>query len=276
MSQPSPHQPSDQPYGAPGQPPQHYGHGGQPGGYPGGYPGPPMQPGHQPGPPAQQVYYAQPPARKKPTQPVTWTLLGINVAFFIAIYTVPGFLEDVVLTYSLTKTEPWRLITSAFVHFGILHMGLNMVALVLLGRPLEQVFGKVQYLVLYLASALGGSALFLLFTQAMPNPALETAAGGASGAIFGMFGALVVLQRYGIVRAGNLIPILGLNLALSFLLPGISWEAHVGGLIIGAGVAWALIRGRKRETTTRQMWLEVGTIVVLVVATIIARYTVLA
>ena len=198
------------------------------------------------------------------------------MAFFIAIYTVPGFLENVVLTYTFTRTEPWRLITSAFVHFGILHMGLNMVALVLLGRPLEQVFGKVQYLVLYLTAALGGSALFLLFAQPMPNPYQETAAGGASGAIFGLFGALVVLQRYGIVRAGNLIPVLGLNLALSFLLPNIGWQAHIGGLIIGAGVAWAFIRGRRRETTTPQMRLEVGLIVALVVATIIARYTLLA
>lgn len=226
-----------------------------------------------PYPPQQQVPQLQ---RSKPTYPVTWTLLGINVAFFIAIYTVPGFLEDVVLTYTRTRTEPWRLITSAFVHFGIIHMGLNMVALVLLGRPLEQVFGKVQYLVLYLTAALGGSALFLLFAQPMPNPYAETAAGGASGAIFGLFGALVVLQRYGVVRAGNLIPMLGLNLALSFLLPNIGWQAHIGGLIIGAGVAWALARGRRRETTTSQMWLEVAAIAALVVATIIARYTVLA
>ena len=235
----------------------------------------PMQPpptGPQ-GPPMQQVYYVR---QKKPSYPVTWTLLAINVVFFIAEYTVPGFLDRVVLTYTFTQSEPWRLITSAFVHFGIFHMALNMMALVLLGRPLELVLGRLQYLVLYILSALGGSALFLLFAQPEVNPFQETSAGGASGAIFGLFGALVVLQRYGVVRSGSLIPILAVNLALSFLIPGIGWQAHIGGLIIGAGVAWALMRGHRKETSPKAMWIEIALITVLVFATILARYTVLA
>lgn len=232
---------------------------------------PPPPPG--PGAPTQQVYYVQ---RKKPTYPVMWTLLAINLLFYAAMVVVPGFFSAVVLTYSMAKVEPWRLITSAFVHFGLLHLGLNMVALVFLGRPLEQVFGKVKFLVLYLASALGGSALFLVFARPLANPNQETIAGGASGAIFGLFGALLVLQLYKVIRAGGLLPILGLNLVISFLVPGIGWQAHIGGLIIGTGVTWAFMRGARRETTQTMMWVEVGAIVALVVATIVARYTILA
>ncbi|MGA4668368.1 rhomboid family intramembrane serine protease [Propionibacteriaceae bacterium Y1923] len=232
----------------------------------------PPPPG-QPGAPTQQVYYIE---RKKPTYPVMWTLLAINIVFYLAMAVVPGFFEAVVLSYSLAKVEPWRLITSAFVHFGILHLVLNMVALYFLGRPLEQVFGRVKFLVLYLASALGGSALFLVFAQPLANPYQETIAGGASGAIFGLFGSLLVLQLYKVIQAGSLLPILGLNLVMSFLVPGIGWQAHIGGLIIGIGVTWAYMRGVKRETSSTMMWVEVGAIVALVVATIIARYTVLA
>ena len=223
--------------------------------------------------PQQQVYYVQ---RRKPSYPVTWVLLAINVVVFVAEYTVAGFLDQVVLTYTATRTQPWRLITSAFVHFGIFHIVLNMFALYMLGRPLELVLGRVKYLTLYLLSALGGSALFLVFANPGLVPFQEPAAGGASGAIFGLFGALVVLQRYRVINAGNLIPILAFNLALSFLIPGIGWQAHIGGLIIGAGVAWAFMRGLRRETSTRTMWTEVALIGALVAATIIAGYTLLA
>lgn len=222
--------------------------------------------------PTQQVYYVQ---RKKPVFIVTIVLMALNIVSWLAQMVVPGYTDAMGLTHHLGRLEPWRLVTSGFIHFGILHIGLNMLALYLLGRPLEMIFGPVRYLVLYLVSLLGGSALTVLLQDDQVEPWMQPFYGGASGAIFGLFGALVVLQAFKMIHAGNLIPILGLNLALSFLLPGIGWQAHVGGLIIGAGVAWAYARRLKRETTDTTMWVEVGLIAALVVGVIIATYTVL-
>lgn len=216
-----------------------------------------------------RVYHVQ---RTTPSYPVTYALLGLNVAVYLAQTVLgPQVAERLGLSVDTFLAEPWRLLTSAFIHFGILHVGMNMLALVLLGRPLEMIFGRAKFAALYLIAALGGSAVTLLLTPDNANVLY----GGASGAIFGLFGALVVLQVYKLIRAGNLFLILGLNLALSFMLPGIAWQAHLGGLIIGAGIAWALVRGLRRDTSTSTMWVEIGLITALVAAAVVARYTIM-
>jgi membrane associated rhomboid family serine protease len=139
--------------------------------------------------------------------------------------------------------EYYRLLTAAFLHAGLLHLATNMLTLYIVGAPLERVLRTTRYLVVYLVSALGGSLLSLALSPAY------TLGVGASGAIFGLFGALVVLRKQVGAEAGGLAALIGLNLVISFTLPNISWQAHIGGLVTGALVSLALLptlRARRR------------------------------
>jgi membrane associated rhomboid family serine protease len=133
--------------------------------------------------------------------------------------------------------EWWRLLTAAFLHYGPLHLGMNMLVLWFVGGPIEAAIGRVQYLLLYIVSGLAGSAGALVV-----SPHAITV--GASGAIFGLFGALAVLeyQRTGVVIGGPAFTLIAINLVFSFVLPGVSWGGHVGGLIGGALGMLALSR----------------------------------
>jgi membrane associated rhomboid family serine protease len=134
--------------------------------------------------------------------------------------------------YGVAEGEYYRLFTQMFLHYGILHVLLNMWALWVLGRTLEAVLGPVRFLALYLTAGLGGGVAAYLFSP-------DSATAGASGAIFGLFAALfIVLKRLG-RDTSSVVPILILNIAISFV-PGISLAGHLGGLITGAIVAVAL------------------------------------
>ena len=203
----------------------------------------------------QQVYYLE---RHKPSYPVTWALLSICLVVFAAQLMVPGFESRVAIHGLLVSREPWTVITAAFAHAGLLHLGMNMLALLLVGRPLEALFGHMRFLVLYLVSALGGSALTLVWLTMLDLPDRQATYLGASGAIFGLFGTLVVLQFMKLIDASNLFLIVGLNLVISFTFPGIAWQAHVGGMLVGAGIGWAMARCLKRESNAGTMWSEIA------------------
>jgi membrane associated rhomboid family serine protease len=121
----------------------------------------------------------------------------------------------------------WRLVTAMFLHASILHIAFNMYALWVIGTPIEQYLGKARYLGLYFVSGLAGSAGALV--QAPYTPVL-----GASGAIFGILGAMMILEWQITGRlAGQAAALVAINLGISFVIPGISWGGHVGGLIGG-------------------------------------------
>jgi membrane associated rhomboid family serine protease len=138
--------------------------------------------------------------------------------------------------------EYYRLLTSAFLHGGIVHLLLNMYALYLFGPQLEAALGRLRFIVLYVVSALGGSALSYAFASPV-QPSL-----GASGAVFGLLGAYLVINR----RLGRnntpVLMLLAINLAYGFLVPNIDWRAHLGGLVTGglvaASIAYAPARRR--------------------------------
>lgn len=135
----------------------------------------------------------------------------------------------------------WRLITAAFLHYGPIHLGMNMLVLWLFGPPLENVLGGGRFLLLYLVGGLAGSAGALLLT-----PTSGTV--GASGAIFGIFGAILVLERQGtFVFGGSVVPLLVINFAFTILVPGISLGGHLGGFIGGALALLALSRFGTRK-----------------------------
>ena len=178
---------------------------------------------------------------------VTAVLVGLNVLVFLL---GEALVDDVRfrfgnVAYGVLPTaaglsgvaagETYRLLTAAFLHAGFLHLLLNMLALGTLGPPLEQSLGRLRFAALYLLSALGGSvAGFLLAPQQLISV-------GASGAVFGLFGAYyVVVRRLG----GETRPILGIlavNLVITFAVPFIDWRAHLGGLVTGLLVAAALV-----------------------------------
>jgi membrane associated rhomboid family serine protease len=131
----------------------------------------------------------------------------------------------------------WRIFTAAFLHGSLPHIALNMIALYQVGNLVEQLFGKVRFALLYTLSIVGSSAFVIYFNYDQPTL-------GASGAIFGLFGALVAvglrLGKRGRALIGQVVPIVGLNLVFTFAVPGISAAAHVGGLITGFVVGFVL------------------------------------
>lgn len=164
----------------------------------------------------------------------------------------------------------WQVLTSAFVHVELLHLAFNMAALFILGPQLEQALGRVRFLTVYLVSALAGSAVVLWFTDTHVTTL------GASGAIFGMMGAVLVLvlKHRGDVRA--ILVWLGLNVVITVIgAASISWQGHLGGLLGGLVVTAAII-GLPREQRQRWQWPLVGLIAVLIAAAIVARVLQLA
>lgn len=143
--------------------------------------------------------------------------------------------------------EPWRLLTVALVHSSFLHLGLNMLVLWMIGQSLEPLLGRRRYLALYLLSALGGSVAVVLLSFVTPVV-------GASGAIFGLFGALLVIGRHVGANITGIAIVLGINLVIGFI-PGfnVSWQAHLGGLITGAVVAFVYTRTRAPRQRTLQI-----------------------
>lgn len=143
--------------------------------------------------------------------------------------------------------EIYRLVTSAVLHDGLLHLGFNLWALYVLGPPLERLFGRVRFGLLYGVSLLGGGFGVLLLSPLSPTV-------GASGAVFGLFGAIAVAQRsagFSIWQSG-LGPILGINLLLTFAVPQISIGGHLGGLIAGAAVAVVYVGAMRRRVPSWQ------------------------
>lgn len=137
--------------------------------------------------------------------------------------------------------EWWRIFTAAFLHANIAHIGLNMLALFSVGSEVEKIFGKVRFALLYVL-AIVGSGLAIVYFSSHKIPTL-----GASGAIYGLFGALVAvglrLGPRGRPMIMNVVPVVALNLAFTFSIPGISWQAHLGGLITGFIVGLVLFMG---------------------------------
>jgi membrane associated rhomboid family serine protease len=174
--------------------------------------------------------------------PITRILIALNVAIYLitvvqgaGLNAPGGSLFDKWILYGplVAHGDWWRLVTAMFLHASIIHIGFNMFALYVIGTPVEQYLGRARYLGLYFVSGLAGSAGGLL--QAPHTPVL-----GASGAIFGILGAMLIIEWQVTGRlAGNAATWIVLNLVISFAIPNISWGGHIGGLIGGILVTLA-------------------------------------
>lgn len=156
--------------------------------------------------------------------------------------------------------EWYRLITSMFLHFGFLHIAFNMWALLVIGTPLEQQLGRLRYVVLYFLSGVGGSLLSMAF-----GPLHQTAA-GASGAVYGLFGAYYVITRRRGLETGPIVGLIAINLVISFTFNGIDWRGHVGGLIVGGIVAFAFAWAPSGPSRDRLQAAGCAVVAVLLVA----------
>jgi membrane associated rhomboid family serine protease len=161
-----------------------------------------------------------------------------------------------------TVVQPWRIVTTLFTHASLIHIAFNMFSLFILGRQLEPMVGRVRFALLFLLSGIGGSVGVLLVA---PNYAVV----GASGAIFGLFGAYFVIARHLGANATQIIIVIAINLGIGFIVPGIAWQAHVGGLLIGALVGFVFVRTRSRQRRPVQVVLVIGVAALLVILIIV-------
>jgi membrane associated rhomboid family serine protease len=186
---------------------------------------------------------------------VTIVIAVLNVAVYLltALSSPGGFRNNSFSTlferlelfpYAVAvQHQYYRLFTSMFVHLGLWHLLLNMLALGVVGAGLEPVFSRWRYLALYVIAGLGGSTAVYLFEDPRSSSV------GASGAIFGLFGAYVVVARHAKLDYRPMLTVIGINVVLTLAIPGISKLAHFGGLFTGVLVAAIIVyapKGRNR------------------------------
>ncbi|WP_088287868.1 rhomboid family intramembrane serine protease [Kineosporia sp. A_224] len=184
---------------------------------------------------------------------VTQSIIGICAGLFVLQWVTGGLVTDNLSFWPpVALSEPWRFVTAGFLHSTsfLLHIAFNMYILWMIGPYLENILGRLRFTALYLLSAIGGNVgYFLMVRPGGFDSSWNTSTLGASGAVFGLFAALFVVNRRLGRDSSGVVAIVVLNLVLGFL-PllginifgvGIAWQAHLGGLATGALVAFALV-----------------------------------
>ncbi|MGO9925571.1 MAG: rhomboid family intramembrane serine protease [Mycobacterium sp.] len=179
--------------------------------------------------------------QRSATPVVTYALITVNVMAFV-VQMASGDLQKQLTLWppAVADGQLYRLVTAAFLHYGATHLLLNMWALYVVGPPLEMWLGRLRFGALYALSGLGGSVLVYLLSP------LNTATAGASGAIFGLFGATFVVGRRLALDVRWVVAVIVINLVFTFVIPAfssqqISWQGHLGGLVTGGLVAAAYV-----------------------------------
>ena len=202
---------------------------------------------------------------------VTRAILITCVSIYVLSLLLGGFaLSFGMIPIAIAQGEWWRLFTSTLLHGSILHLLFNMYALYWLGPQLERSLGHVRFAALYVMSALGGSVASYWFSD------VRTISVGASGAIFGLITATIVIGREMRADVSQLIVLLGLNVVIGFLQPGIDWRAHFGGAVTGAAVAFVYTKGTRLNRDQIHRIGVAGIFVVLVLATLVRNAQVCA
>lgn len=202
---------------------------------------------------------------------VTYSLIGVSAVVYLLQFLTGSLITNQFVFSPLALgayvNEPWRMLTSVFLHGSVLHLLLNMYTLWIFGQLLEGLLGRWRFLALYLISGLAGSVGVVVFGDPM------TSVLGASGAIFGLMGAFVVIQRRFGVNLTQLYVLLAINLAIGFL-PGanISWQAHLGGLLGGALVGFIYLETRERS----RRGIQIALLSAFAVALVVVAYAVAA
>ena len=206
---------------------------------------------------------------------ITKILVGLNLAFFLVQLSVGSSFEErfelLGLAYvpglgsveGVAEGQWYRLVTAMFLHGSVIHIAFNMLSLWWIGGPLEAALGRARYIALYAISGLAGSALTYLLAE--PNqPSL-----GASGAIFGLFGATAILMRRLNYDMRPVIALLVINLIFTFGWSNIAWEAHIGGLVGGVVIGYAMVHAPRGRRALIQCGVCALVLVAVVVMTLI-------
>jgi membrane associated rhomboid family serine protease len=164
----------------------------------------------------------------------------------------------------LSEGAIWQLVTSAFTQQTVTHIFFNVLNLYIVGTQLERALGRTRFLAVYVLSALAGSAFFYAVA-----PSTESMI-GASGAVFGLMGAYLVLGARARIPLQGMLLWMGINFAYSFFVPGIAWQAHVGGFVGGAAAMAAIVLPPAR-VRGRVQWLGFAAIVLAVVVSVALR-----
>jgi membrane associated rhomboid family serine protease len=210
---------------------------------------------------------------------VTYALIAINVVIY-AITAAQSknlmdnqlgsalFVDWVLWAPAVADGEWWRVLGSGFLHYGPIHLALNMFALYVVGRDAELVLGRLRYLAVYSVSLLGGSAGVMLFSQ-------NSMTAGASGAVYGLFGAITIILLRLRQNPNQMLIIIGINVFISFSLPGISLWGHLGGLAAGTlatlGILFlpAWLRVKTPQAARVVGWAAVALVAVAALATVV-------
>jgi len=202
------------------------------------------------------------------TPVVTYSLIAVNVLVYALQWLTQGQLTQAWIYWPpLTASEPWRMITSTFLHSpsSILHILFNMYSLFIFGPVIESLIGRVRFLVLYLVAGFAGSVAVLLLAPTVPVL-------GASGAIYGLIGAYFVITRHLGRGQTQLFIVIALNVVLGFVIPNVAWQAHVGGLVAGVAVSAVYVATRRHAQRPLQILGVVGIVIALVVLTVIGVF----
>jgi len=214
---------------------------------------------------------------------VTWTLVAINVAVFLVTWIRPSIVTNLEMlgyasysyggpAHGVAAGEWYRLITSAFLApasgasggLGFVDILFNMWALIFVGPALEGLLGRWRFVSVYLLSAVGGGVMYYFLAQPY------AAAAGASGAIFGLFGAWFVVSRRLRLDTRGIVALIVINLALSFFFHNyIAWQAHIGGLLTGALITAAYSYAPAKRRTMVQVAATAVVVALLVIAVVV-------
>lgn len=209
-------------------------------------------------------------SQKKPVVTYALIVLNIMVYLFMTLYDLDGtYFYALANNYEFVQNgQIYRLLTSMFLHADIIHIGCNMYALYILGPQVERYYGKTKFLLIYLLSGILGNIFSCVFMSA------DTISMGASGAIFGLLGSIAYFTYYyratlqGLLRS-QVLPVILLNLAIGFMVPGIDISGHIGGLIGGILVSMAIGIGDKGRKTD-----QINGIIVFILMTFAMLYMV--
>lgn len=214
---------------------------------------------------------------------VTITIIVICTVIEVLRYLAPSVYQvlftEMIFSPAYGLNQPYRFLTSTFLHGGVVHLAFNMYALYLVGGQLERMLGRARFVALYVLSAVGGSVGYL----AIAGPEAVGAV-GASGGVFGLFAAYAVFIR----RLGGdnrqILALIGINLVLGFVISNVAWQAHIGGMVVGGVVALIFARipvrrpapgapGSGGLSGTALQWLACGAVFLVLVGVVAAVYS---
>lgn len=204
------------------------------------------------------------PLGNTPMSPTVVALVVVNVAVFLISRRnpAPSYIRFAMIPTLIHQGQWYRLVTAAFLHANIEHILFNMVTLLVIGSPVEALVGRVRFVAIYLIAGIGGSVCSYLLSPAYIEGI------GASGAIFGLFGAYAVLARRHRFDTRLVLVLIVIELVISFADPGIDWRAHLGGLVVGAAVTsgFSVVRAwRPARRVAGELLVAGATLIVLTV-----------